>query len=332
MKKLRTGTQTLRCAVIGVGYMGKFHAEKLAAMKQDAGRAGVAAELVAVADADAARGKEIAAALGCAYEADYRSVLPKIDAVCVAVPTEKHYEVVRACLEAGVHVLVEKPLARTLAEADGLLELAGAKGLVLQVGHLQRFNPAFQALVADGALPLFIDIERLAPFKARGTDVDVILDLMIHDLDLVLALARAPIEQVSASGFRVLTEAIDIANARIEFADGSIASVSASRVSQSPVRKLRVFRHDGYVSADLQGQKLRYVRRGAAASATGVEETERTFERTDELRAQAEDFLRAVRERAAPLVSGEQGRQVLALALQVGKLVEERLARHAATR
>jgi predicted dehydrogenase len=316
MKKLRT-------AVIGVGYMGRFHAEKLAAS--------AAAELVAVVDSDAARAKEIAAALGCANEADYKSLLSRVDAVCVAVPTEKHYEVVRACLEAGVHVLVEKPMARTLAEADELLALARSKALVLQVGHLQRFNPAFQALVADGVSPLFIDIERLAPFKARGTDVDVILDLMIHDLDLVLALARAPVEQVSASGFRVLTEAIDIANARIEFTDGSIASVSASRVSQSPVRKLRVFRHDGYVSADLQGQKLRYVRR-AAGSTAGIEETERVFERTDELRAQAEDFLRAVRERAAPLVSGEHGRRVLALALQVGKLVEERLARHAATR
>ncbi|HEY6966743.1 MAG TPA: Gfo/Idh/MocA family oxidoreductase, partial [Burkholderiales bacterium] len=211
------------------------------------------------------------------------------------------------------------------AEADQMLALAKAKGLVLQVGHLQRFNPAFQALAADAARPLFIDIERLAPFKARGTDVDVILDLMIHDLDLALALARAPVEQVSASGFRVLTDAIDIANARIEFADGAIASVSASRVSQAPVRKLRVFRHDGYVSADLQGQKLRYARKGSE----GIEVVERGFERTDELRAQAEDFLRAVRERAAPLVSGEQGRRILALALDVGRLVNERLARHA---
>jgi len=313
MKKIRT-------AVIGVGYMGRFHAEKLAASAN--------AELVAVADANAGRAQEIAAALGCAHETDYRNLLSKVDAVCVAAPTEHHHAVVRACLAAGVHVLVEKPLARTLAEADELLELARAKGLVLQVGHLQRFNPAFQALVADGGLPLFIDIERLAPFTVRGTDVDVILDLMIHDLDLVLALARAPVEGVSASGFRVLTDAIDIANARIEFTDGSIASVSASRVSQEPVRKLRVFRHDGYVSADLKGQKLRHARRGAA----GVEVSEQSFERTDELRAQAEDFLRAVRERAAPLVSGEQGRQVLALALEIGSLVAQRLARHAATR
>jgi predicted dehydrogenase len=309
MKKIRT-------AVIGVGYMGRFHADKLASCAD--------AELVAVADTDAARAKDVAAALGCAHETDYRTLLPRIDAACVAVPTEKHHAVVRACLEAGVHVLVEKPLSRTLEEADALLELAHAKKLVLQVGHLQRFNPAFRALEAQGGRPLFIDIERLAPFKARAIDVDVVLDLMIHDLDLVLALARAPIEQVSASGFRVLTEAIDIANARIEFADGCIASVSASRVSQSPVRKLRVFRHDAYVSADLQEQRLRHVRKGGE----GIVESEQAFERADELRAQAEAFLQAVRGQGVPLVSGEQGRQALALALQVGRLVEERLARH----
>src|SRR6185436_4177492 len=258
MKKLHTGTQKLRCAVIGVGYMGRFHAEKFAASE--------AAELVAVIDADASR---------ATHGTDYKPWLGRIDAAVVAVPTQQHFGVVKDCLEAGVHVLVEKPIATTLEEADGLLELAAKKSLVLQVGHLQRFNPAFQALVAQGGRPLFIDIERLAPFKARGTDVDVVLDLMIHDLDLVLALAKAPIEQVSASGFRVLTDAIDIANARIEFADGCIASVSASRVSQSPVRKLRVFRHDAYVSADLQEQRLRHVTKDG----DGIVESEQSFAR-----------------------------------------------------
>ena len=306
--------EKLRTAVIGVGYMGKFHAEKFAAS--------VDAELVALIDADPAR----------ARETDYKPWLSKIDAACVAVPTKHHFRVVKDCLEAGVHVLVEKPLSRTLEEADLLLGLARARGLVLQVGHLQRFNPAFQALAAQGGRPLFIDIERLAPFKSRGADVDVVLDLMIHDLDLVLALAKAPIEQVSASGFRVLTDAIDIANARIEFADGCIASVSASRVSQSPVRKLRVFRHDAYVSANLQEQRLRHVRkaREGETAAGGIVESEQTFTPADELRVQAQAFFQAVRGRAAPLVTGEQGRQALALALQVGRLVDERLARHGA--
>lgn len=308
----------LRAAVIGVGYMGRFHAQKLAACD------GV--RLVAVADGDAARASEVAAEVGCAAETDYRRLLGGIEAAAVAVPTETHYEVVRACLDAGVNVLVEKPVARSVEEADELLELARRKRLVLQVGHLERFNPAFRALAADAGRPLFIDIERLAPFKPRGTDVDVVLDLMIHDLDLVLALAGAPVEAVSACGFRVLTDAIDIANARIEFADGCVASVSASRVSQSPVRKLRVIRANEYVSADLQGHRLRYVRKGEA----GIVETERSFERTDALRMQAEAFVRAVRERDAPAVGGDEGRRALGLALRVSELVQARLARYGA--
>jgi predicted dehydrogenase len=309
--------KTLRAAVIGVGHMGSFHARKLAVSS--------GAALVAVADADPARARQIAKELGCAYETDYRRLLPRLDAACVAVPTELHFELVKACLDAGVHVLVEKPLAATVAEADALLALARSRKLVLQVGHLERFNPAFRALAEDPGRPLFIDIERLAPFKARGTDVDVVLDLMIHDLDLVLALARSSVAEVSACGFRVLTGAIDIANARIEFADGCVASVSASRVSQSQVRKFRVFRHDQYVSADLQGQKLRYVRKGGG----GIVEDEKRFPHADALALQTEDFLAAAGGSRAPAVSGEEGRRALALALQVSALVKERLARHA---
>lgn len=305
----------LRTAAIGVGYMGRFHAQKLAALE--------ASGLVAVADASEARAREVAGELGCAAETDFRRLLGRIDAACVAVPTERHHEVVGACLDAGVHVLVEKPLARSVAEADDLLARARAKGLVLQVGHLERFNPAFRALAAQPGRALFIDIERLAPFKSRGTDVDVVLDLMIHDLDLVLALARAEVEGVSACGFRVLTDAIDIANARIEFADGCVASVSASRVSQSAVRKLRVFRHDLYVSADLQGHSLRNVRRAGG----GVSESEARFEPTDALAVQTDAFLRAVREKSAPEVSGEEGRRALDLALRVGELIRSRLER-----
>lgn len=310
--------ERLRAAVIGVGYMGRFHAQKLASCD------GV--QLVAVADGDAARASKIAAEVGCAAETDFRRVLGGIEAAAVAVPTEAHYEVVRACLDAGVNVLVEKPVARSVEEADELLGLARRKRLVLQVGHLERFNPAFRALAADAGRPLFIDIERLAPFKPRGTDVDVVLDLMIHDLDLVLALAGAPVEAVSACGFRVLTDAIDIANARIEFADGCVASVSASRVSQSPVRKLRVIRANEYVSADLQGHRLRYVRKGEG----GIVETERTFERTDALRMQAEAFVRAIRERDAPAVGADEGRRALELALRVSDLVQARLDRYGA--
>jgi len=310
----------LRAAVIGVGYMGRFHAQKLAACD--------GATLVGVVDANPARAAEIAREVGTQPHVEYRALLQRIDAAAVAVPTEMHYRVVRDCLEAGVHVLVEKPLARSVAEADRLLALARKKRLVLQVGHLERFNPAFRALAASAQRPLFIDIERLAPFKPRGTDVDVVLDLMIHDLDLVLALEPSRVRQVSACGFRVLTGAIDIANARIEFASGCVASVSASRVSQAPVRKLRMIRSGGYVSADLQGQRLRTVRR----TRSGIREVERSFERTDALALQAAAFLRAVRSRRSPAVGGDEGRRALDLALKVSQLVRARLARTLARR
>jgi predicted dehydrogenase len=310
----------LRTAVIGVGYMGRFHAQKLASCR--------GAALLGVVDADLARAQQIAREVGCEAHADHRALLERIDAAAVAVPTEMHYRVVRDCLEAGVHVLVEKPLARSVAEADRLRALARRKRLVLQVGHLERFNPAFRALANSSQPPLFIDIERLAPFKSRGIDVDVVLDLMIHDLDLALALDPSPVRHVSACGFRVLTGAVDIANARIEFASGCVASVSASRVSQVPVRKLRVIRGRSYVSADLQGQRLRTVRRTRA----GIREVERTFERTDALALQAAAFVRAVRSRRSPAVGGDEGRRALQLALQVSRLVGARLARIAARR
>ena len=309
----------LRTAIIGAGHMGRFHASKFAAAP--------GSRLVAVADANPERAAEIARPLGCEAVSDYRQLLGRVDAACIAVPTVLHHEVARECIEAGVHVLVEKPLARTLEEADALLRLARAKGVVLQVGHLQRFNPAFVALASHSGRPLFIDIERLAPFKARGIDVDVVLDLMIHDLDLVLALAKAPVENISASGFRVLTDGIDIANARVEFGDGCIANISASRVSQAPVRKFRVFWPDQYASADLQEQRLRTVRRGES----GVEETDERFERQDELEAQTRAFLDAVRGAEAGRMPGSQGREALALALTVVEQVRERLARHERT-
>jgi len=307
---------TLRTAVIGAGHMGSLHATRLAAC--------AGARLTALADIDTRRAKEVAQPLGCEVVSDFRDLLGSIDAACVAVPTHLHHEIAAACMDAGVHVLIEKPLARTLDEADRLLGIARDRGLVLQVGHLQRYNPAFVALAAREGYPLFIDIERLAPFKPRSTDIDVVLDLMIHDLDLLLALARAPIEHVSASGFPVITEGIDIANARIEFADGSVANLSASRVSQATLRKFRVFWSDAYISADLQQQRLRVVRRGAA----GMKEEDEVFPRTDEIKAQAEAFVRAANGAAPPPVTGAQGRQALALALEIRSKVRERLARH----
>jgi predicted dehydrogenase len=312
--------QKLRAAVIGVGYLGQFHAEKLAALE------GV--ELVAVVDADAARAKQIAATHGCEALIDPRELLGRVDLVSIAVPTEWHHEVALPLLEAGVHALVEKPIARSLEEADAMLAAARRGGAQLAVGHLERFNPAFRALAAAFDKPLFIDCERLSGFKERGIDVDVVLDLMIHDLDLVLSLARSEIAQTSACGFQVLTDSIDIANVRIEFADGCVANLSASRVSQAPVRKLRVFQTDGYASADLQAGKLRVLRRNVNAARTGgIVEEEAAFDDRDALRAEIEAFVDAVRSGRRPAVAGEDGRKALALALEVGRLVRARLER-----
>jgi predicted dehydrogenase len=313
-------SKTLRAAVVGVGYLGQFHAEKLAALE------GV--ELVAVVDADAARAGQTAAKHGCEALTDPRALAGRVDLACIAVPTERHHDVALPLLEAGVHVLVEKPIARSLEEADAMLAAARRGGALLAVGHLERFNPAFRALAAAFDKPLFIDCERLSGFKERGIDVDVVLDLMIHDLDLVLSLAKGEIAQVSACGFQVLTDSIDIANVRIEFADGCVANLSASRVSQAPVRKLRVFQADGYASADLQAGKLRVRRRSVEAGRKdGIVEDEASFDDRDALRAEIEGFVAAARSGRRPAVAGEDGRKALALALEVGRLVRARLAR-----
>ena len=306
-----------KIAVIGAGHMGRYHAGKFAGCED--------AELSVVVDSDSARAEELAQDMGCAAVADYRQAIGYIDAAVIATPTACHHEMASACLRAGVHVLVEKPIARTVAEAEDLIALADLGGLVLQVGHVERYNGAYRALAARMAKPLFIDAERLSGFKQRGTDVDVVLDLMIHDIDLALGLARSGVVAVSASGFRVLSSDIDIANARIEFANGCVANLSASRVSQSEVRKLRVFQPDLYVSADLQAGRLRYVSQSLGA----IRETDEVHEAGDALAAQAREFVAAASSLAPVEVTGEDGRDALALALRVGLLVNERLQKHA---
>jgi len=305
----------LKVAVIGAGHMGRLHAEKFARCD--------GAELAAVVDTDRARAAALAALHGCAPLGDYREVFGKAGAAVIAVPTDRHHEVALACLRAGLHVLVEKPIAGTLEEADELVETAKRRGLVLQVGHVERYNKAFRALAERMDRPVFIEAERLSAFKQRGAEVDVVLDVMIHDLDLAVALARAEVLEVSACGFRVLTGDIDIANARIEFANGCVANLSASRVSQAPVRKLRVFQSNFYVSADLQAGRLRYVRQSDGV----IEETEERYEGGDPLAAQAAAFAAAARGNGPVPLDGAEGRRALKLALDVGCRVRERLRR-----
>jgi predicted dehydrogenase len=295
----------LKLAVIGAGHMGRYHAEKFARLP------GI--ELAALVDRDPAR----------AGISDFRKILDRVDAAVIAVPTDRHHEVARACLEKGLHVLVEKPIASTLDEADELVALAKENRVVLQVGHVERYNKAFRALASRMDRPLFIDAERLSGFKQRGAEVDVILDVMIHDLDLAVSLAGSEVAGVSACGFRVLTGDIDIASARIDFANGCVADLTASRVSQAAVRKFRVFQPGLYVSADLQAGRLRYVKQTDGV----IQETEEPHPAGDALAAQAEAFVAAVRDGKTPAVDGAEGRRVLKLALDIGRLVRERLAR-----
>ena len=295
--------------------MGRYHAEKLARLPQ--------VQLAGIVDADPARAAALAQNLGCPSFSRHEDIYGKAQAAVVAVPTDRHHAVALDCLKHGLHLLVEKPIATTLAEADELIAEAAKRNLVLQCGHVERYNKAFRALAARMDRPVFIDAERLAGFKQRGAEVDVVLDLMIHDLDLVAALARAPIERVSACGFRVLTRDIDIANARLEFANGCVANLSASRVSQAVVRKLRVFQPDLYVSADLQAGRLRYVRESGGA----IQETEEVHEGGDALTAQAQAFVSSIADKTSVEVDGGQGRHVLELAIEVGRLVRERLSR-----
>jgi predicted dehydrogenase len=303
----------LKVAVIGAGHMGRLHADKFARCE--------GATLVAVVDADAARADAVAKPHGVKAFSDFKAIFGLAEAAVIAAPTERHHEIAAACLEAGLHVLVEKPIARTLEQADELVALAARKNRVLDVGHVERYNRTMLALFERIERPLFIDAERLSAFKVRGSDVDVILDVMIHDLDLAAGLARSPVESISACGFSVITGDIDIANVRIEFESGCVANLSASRVSQTPVRKLRVFQKDLYVSADMQGGKLRFVRRSGGA----VQESEEKFE-GDALALQAAAFVAATQVKGER-PQGREGRQALELALEVGRLVRERLQR-----
>lgn len=307
----------IRTGVIGVGYLGRFHAEKLAG---DAG-----AELVGVVDVDAGRRREVAERLGVRACDDERELLDQVEAVCIVVPTNQHYAVARSALEHGVHVLVEKPITETPEQAGSLIELAKARRLVLQVGHLERFNPAIRALEPMLERPRFVESVRVAPFKERGTEVDVVLDLMIHDIDLVQHIVGSPIDSIEAVGAAVITAKPDVANARIKFENGSVANVTAGRTSLKTERKIRIFQESCYVSADLHQKKLTVHRRGEGVwDGKTIPMTIEIVDCQDEdaLRLEIESFLDAVREGKPPLVPGEAGKQALQTAIIIVEQLE----------
>jgi predicted dehydrogenase len=307
----------LRAAVIGAGYLGRFHAQKYAALEQ--------AELVAIADPDAQARERLAAELGVAGIADYRELLGRVDAVSVVTPTPLHFAIARDFLDAGAHVLVEKPITVTVAEARELVALAAARQRVLQVGHLERFNPAIVAVEGLLDRPRFIESNRLAPFKPRGTDVSVVLDLMIHDIDLIQNIVGSAVTSIDAVGAPVFTDEIDIANARIRFANGCVADVTASRISMKSERKLRIFQADAYLSIDLQQKVLTLVRKGEAMAAGEMPKVaieERSFDPGDALRDEIESFLGVIESGSSrPVVSCEDGLAALETAIRIGELL-----------
>ena len=308
--------EKIRTAVVGVGYLGRFHAQKYAALE--------GSELAGVADTQARSRDAVAAELGVPAFADYRELLGKVDAVSVVTHTPSHFEIAADFLRHGAHVLVEKPMTETLDQARGLIDLAATHGRVLQVGHLERFNAASLAAVPFLRAPRFLECHRLAPFKERGTDVNVVLDLMIHDIDIVQSIVRSPIVSIDAIGTPVFSEQIDIANARIRFANGCVANTTASRVSLKTERKLRVFEDDAYLSLDLQQKILTVIRKkapGGEPSLLPVTIEEQNLEQGDALKAEIESFLACVRSGGQPVVSGEDGLRALETALRITEQV-----------
>jgi predicted dehydrogenase len=297
-------------AVVGVGYLGKFHAEKYAASPK--------ANLVAVVDTEQSRAREVGAPLGAAILSDYRQLFGRVQCVSIAVPTRFHFQVARDFIEAGVDVLVEKPLTADIAEARALVAAAKAKNVILQVGHLERFNPAIRQLEGVIKDPKFVECHRLAPFVERGTDVDVVLDLMIHDIDVIASLVGSPVASMEAVGVPVLTDKPDIANARIKFANGCIANVTASRVSIKRERKIRLFQPDAYISIDYDQRRAQIYHKpppGAGWLAIRAENIE--IKDGDALADEIDSFLDCVRTRALPLVDGEEGLRALEIASMI---------------
>ena len=313
--------QKIRAAVIGVGYLGRFHAQKYA---QAAG-----CELVAVADSRPEAREALAAELKTRAVSDYRALLGSVDAVSVVTPTPAHFAIARDFLEAGAHVLVEKPITDTPTQARELIALAARVKRILQVGHLERFNAAILAAEPHLHSPRFVECHRLAPYRERGTDVNVVLDLMIHDIDIVQTIVGAPITSIDAVGTPVFSEEIDIANARIRFANGCIANATASRVSVKTERKMRIFEDDAYLSLDLQQKILTLIRKRAPTDPPGplpVTIEEQSLEPGDALKAEIDSFLECIRSGRAPVVPGEAGLMALETAMRIVEQVNRSLA------
>lgn len=308
----------LRIAVVGVGYLGRFHAEKYARMDD--------VELVGVADVNKTQAEAVAKFVETRAYTDYRDLLGRVDAVSVVTPTSLHHEVSRDFLQSDADVLIEKPVTATLGEAQELIELAESRGLLIQVGHLERFNPAVAALKEMMVHPpLFIESHRLGVFKNRCTDVSVVLDLMIHDIDIILNLVPFKIKRIQASGAPVICPSVDIANARLEFSNGCVANITASRISMKNERKIRFFQKDAYISVDFANREItRIAKDESAVDAVipGMGINRLCFTNADPLDDELKSFVRCVRRREVPEVTGQMGRDALKIALGIMDQIE----------
>ena len=295
----------LKVGVVGVGRLGSIHARIFAQLPQ--------AELVGVVDTDLKKAKKIARACRCPYFSDHEQLFGLAEAASIVVPTRLHYQISRDFLQQNIHLLVEKPFTSTVRQADGLLALAKKKGLVLQVGHVERFNAAVQAIQKLPGKPKFIECHRLGPFAARVKDVGVVLDLMIHDIDIILALVNSPVQSIQAVGVNVLTGHEDIANARLNFKNGAVANITASRISPKSMRKIRLFQENTYISLDYEAQKaLIYKKQGSK-----ITRKKFNIKKEKPLQKELQSFIQCVKEKRPPLVSGLEGRDALACACEI---------------
>ncbi len=301
---------SVRVGVIGVGYLGQHHARIYSEIEE--------AELIAVVDIDQKRADTFAAKYGCEAYYDFRDVLNKVDVLSVVTPTTTHHDIALGCLKAGKDILIEKPITVNIKEADELIRESEKMGCIIQVGHLERYNPAVLAASEMFKEPMFIESERFSPFLGRGTDVDVTLDLMIHDIDIILSLITLPVKEIRAVGAEVLTGKIDVAKAWLEFENGCIALATVSRLSPDKLRRLKVFQKDSYISIDYQNSEIKRYFRNEKGISFEVTRPEKKEPLKEELR----DFIHCVKERGRPKVSALEGRNALKVVLQITDIIK----------
>ena len=305
----------VKIAVIGIGYLGEFHAQKYKVNKN--------AELVGIVDTNKQRCDDISKKIGVKAYNDYKLITDHVDAVSIVVPTHLHYEIAKYFIDNKKHVLIEKPFASNIKEARSLRKVSEEREIILQIGHLERFNKAFVKLKNNVKNPLFIECNRISPFKIRGTEVDVIMDLMIHDIDIIMSLNKSKIKNIQASGISVLTNKTDIANARIVFEDNCVCNLSSSRISDKAERKMRVFQKNAYFSLDYQKSNLDSYKKVKNNDLTSIEKTQVAFSKNDSLKEEINSFIECIKNKNKAVVNATDGLNALKYALKISNLIKK---------